>query len=145
MILSRVQTLQQLFIIESICADKIYSSVAALKELERLTSISLNHKSVVPKIVSCNIRSQRKHQKDLVLSPHVKGAEVICLQETWLNENETLGKDFDIEEMNKYSICAGHGKGVTTYWKNDYVFDEEINESQYQMLRICSKIMCKCV
>ena len=87
-ILSRVQTIEQLFIIESICADKIYSSVAALNELERLKSISVNQKPVLPKIVSCNIRSQRKHHMDFVLSSHIKGADVICLQETWLQEKE---------------------------------------------------------
>ena len=47
--------------------------------------------------------------------------------------------EFKIEEMKMHSVSAGHGKGVTTYWKINYTFDKEINQSDYQMMRICSE------
>ena len=39
---SRVQELQQLYILESVPEDKIYSNPAAMKEIERLIQVSMN-------------------------------------------------------------------------------------------------------
>ena len=41
-VLSRVQSLDQLFLIGDACVDKIYPSLAAMEELKRMNSIALN-------------------------------------------------------------------------------------------------------
>ena len=114
--LSRVQSLEQLFILESLPADKIYSSKTALDELERLRSISLNKKNLSNKfLVSCNIRSLKAHFQDISTSPYIENAEVICLQETWLKENFNHVNEFNISGFNSHLNCGGRGKGIVTY------------------------------
>ena len=86
--LSRVQALSQLFIIEKIPKEKIYPSLLALKELERLQSISLNEKEVQPAMItSLNIRSLPKHIVDLSNDYKMNNSKVICIQETWCSQN----------------------------------------------------------
>ena len=56
-ILSRVQAIDQLFLIESACIDKIYASTIALEEVQRMTDAALNLKvHEANSILSCNIR-----------------------------------------------------------------------------------------
>ena len=63
--LSRVQELDQLFILDSVPSEKIYPSTQALEELKRMNDIALNRKTVMEayeeKIISINIRSLRSH------------------------------------------------------------------------------------
>ena len=60
-ILSRVQALSQLFILESVCQEKIYPSYLAIGELEKMYKKSANTRRETDKcIISCNIRSFKK-------------------------------------------------------------------------------------
>ena len=89
-ILSRVQSKEQLYILESLCPEKITSSSLAIEELKRMKRIAINIDRTESKsILSCNIRSLRKNFEDLRLATSFKNAEIICLQETWLEPDVT--------------------------------------------------------
>ena len=88
-ILSRVQSLSQLFIIDDFPIEKIYSSSIAMSEHDRLKLVAINHKQDFDNfIVSCNVRSLRAHFEDLTSSSLIIGAQAICIQETWLLEED---------------------------------------------------------
>ena len=73
--LSRVQALNQLFKLDSVYTNKIYSSVEAMHELQRLKTVALNDEcKFMNSLISCNIRSLRLHFGDISTSSNVKTA-----------------------------------------------------------------------
>jgi len=95
--LSRVQALSQLYIIETVPEHRIYSSPQALEELRRLSSIAMDNESISRGIISCNIRSLTKHYEDIKNYPDIRNADILCLQETWLDSAKDYS--FNIEGM----------------------------------------------
>ena len=81
--LSRVQALKQLFIVETVPENKIYPSPLAVEELERLSSVSINNMEMQLRdstlITSLNIRSLPKHFIDLCNDFKMKHSEMICI------------------------------------------------------------------
>ena len=138
-ILSRVQSLSQLFIVDSLCPSKIYSSAVGLQELERQRSVAMNNEAAHSCIVSCNIRSLSRHINDLSSSSYIKYAEVVCLQETWLKENEDYGNRFEMVGMEHHFVSVGQGKGVATYCRQDFTLNGSIKKQHYQVIRVSSK------
>ena len=114
-ILSRVQALSQLFIVESVCPDKIYSSTLALGELDRMKHANINSMPSNDSIISCNIRSIVSHFEDVVSSSYIKNTNVICLQETWIEPDRISDDNVDIPGMMKKFTSFGKGKGIGTY------------------------------
>ena len=113
-----------------------------MKELERLKSISLNNKTFFKNfIVSCNIRSLNAHFLDLLSSSSIKGAEVICLQETWLNSSIENCSDLEINGYQAHFNSVGNGKGVATYFREDYALIQDIKKPNYQMTMVASKVL----
>ena len=135
--LSRVQALSQLIILDSVCAHKIYANEHALKEHARLTDVAINNRVGDRGIISCNIRSLVKHFKDFTSYPQKELANVICLQETWFDPIKT--NDFEIEGLQKHFNSIGAGKGIATYFSNSYNFVMDITNEKYQITKIKSK------
>ena len=135
--LSRVQALSQLFILEDVCAKKLYASTIAMNELEVMHSLSMNRRHVSWKlIISCNIRSLH-HFKDMISIPNIFKTDVICLQETWL---KGLPKDTDflIEGFQRSFNIGGHGKGIVTFYRGGYDLSEKITRKEYQIAKVAS-------
>ena len=109
-----------------------------MKELDRMKLISSNNKNSKPFLVSCNIRSLPKHYDQLISSPSVYDAEVICLQETWLDSNYDYSADFEMAGMNKYVNSVGHGKGIITYFNQEFYLEKNIRTASYQITKIIS-------
>ena len=133
--LSRVQALSQLFIIEDICRRKIYPSPLAIEELERLKTVSLNNENTPTKyslITSLNIRSLPKHIEDLRNDFKMKQSSIICIQETWCSD-EYNNNNLIIDGFELHLTNHGRGKGIATYYKHDFYFVEEVNEDKFQM------------
>ena len=94
--LSRVCSILQLFILNKLDETKIYPNVQALEELERLDRISRNNNPSlwekvdddVLKIYSLNCRSLSKHYEDIITDPLIMKSDIICLQETWLEDEQ---------------------------------------------------------
>ena len=95
--LSRVQQLDQVYILDSLDETKIRTSPIGLRELLRLKENSINE-NPTPwlktnedsiKVVSLNCAGLKPHFVDIQADEHLLKADVIHLVETSLNENET--------------------------------------------------------
>ena len=136
-ILSRVQSLNQIFILESLCPDKITASKKAVLELERMHRVALNRvSSKKNSIVSCKIRSLNKNIKDLLLSTPIKTAKVICLQETWLQPWTEYINILDKSIWTQRNICIGRGRGITTLYQKEFVCQKEVKNEDFQITMI---------
>ena len=137
---SRVQRLDQLFILNEFPTEKIYPSPAAIEELNHLQNKALNNmedqriNSNI--IISLNIRSLVKHHSALCNDFQMK-AKVIALQETWC----PVGQNPELLQMPGYNlhlVNSGHGKGIATYFSAEFQQVEEVNREHYQMSKITS-------
>ena len=145
-ILSRVEAMDQLYILDSVPTSKFYADHRALGELERLDNISINKQPAIWeqlfqwsfKISSFNIRSLNQHLEDFKADPIFQFSDVICLSETWLTSdiaNESL-------EMIGYTLqlnSVGYGRGLATYYKNQkFTHSEDIKQQSMQLTKLKS-------
>ena len=118
--LSRVCSLQQLFILEKLQPEKIKVCPLVLKEYERMNKVCVNNNPTSwsditvkgIRVSSLNVRSLRKHLEDVRLDNVLQQSDIICLQETWL-EGETL----ELKGYLSYFNSQGRGKGTVVYIK----------------------------
>ena len=139
--LSRVQALNQLFIIEKIPKQKICPSPVAMQELSRLklasnNDIELNIRTFTM-ITSLNIRSLLKHINDLRNDYKMKKSKVICIQETWCSDSYE-NSHLHIDGFNLHLTNHGNGKGIATYFKDCFMLMDEINDDKFQMAKFSS-------
>ena len=121
--LSRVCSLQQLHILQEMDPDKIRVDEKVLKEAKRMFRVSLNNNPgswANPKVeglrvASLNVSSLRKHVEDVRTDPHLRHADILCLQETWLNEDEEEQPHYQLEGYTSFFLSQGRGKGVAVY------------------------------
>ena len=102
--LSRIQTLSQLYIVGSVPEKNIKPWPSALEELERMNSVAINNPDNQDKrykITSLNTCSLRKHISDIKSDYQLIASNVICLQETWLEYNE---ESDNIYQLNNFNI-----------------------------------------
>lgn len=138
--LSRVQALTQLFILEKVPVEKIYPSADAVEELRRLQSVAVNsrEKTVREKTIlaSLNIRSLPQHIKDLARDHKMLASPVIALQETWCDPSQS-NQHLQIPGYILHLTSVGRGKGIATYYRDgDFTVTGERVNSQFQMLRL---------
>merc|ERR1712105_368206 len=103
--LSRCCSLQQLHILQEMDPEKIRVDEKVLKEAKRMSKVGLNNNPgswANPKVeglrvASLNVRSLRKHVEDIKTDPHLKHADILCLQETWLTKEEEEGTRYELE------------------------------------------------
>jgi hypothetical protein len=141
-ILSRVQALSQLFILESVSADKITASRDAMEELNRMERDAINMKQrKETSILSCNIRSMKKNFDNFVSASATKRAKVMCLQETWLDLSASECELWLEEQTGweQYNNSVGKGKGISTLYTDNYQWDKDITRPYYQITKIASE------
>ena len=97
----------------------------------------MNNKPSEKGIMSCNIRSLTKHYEDVKSYPDIKNADIICLQETWLDPEKVYG--YCIKGMKATLNSTGKGKGIATYYTDDYIHQKSVTHPQYQMTLISGK------
>ena len=91
--LSRCQSLDQLFILGEIQNAKLYADQKALQEVQRLEKVSLNNNpsvwnildDSVVKVCFLNVRSIKRKFHWIEFDKHLQKADVIFLSETWLD------------------------------------------------------------
>ena len=144
--LSRICSLQQLYILNEFDETKMYPNQQALKELERLEEISFNQNlsewetvgSGCLKISSLNCRSLKKHYDDISTDDLLLKSDVICLQETWLEDNQ-ITEDLSIPYYNLHLNSHGKGKGIAIYFKKDTLkHEQDITEENMQISKFNS-------
>ena len=92
---SRVQQLDQLYILEELPQEKIYANHTALTEIERLIAVSKNsnptkwlgkNEESTVKICFLNCRSLKNKFHNILKDKSILHGDVIILLETWLEE-----------------------------------------------------------
>ena len=96
--LSRVQELDQVYILNKFDPKKLYPSRKALNELTRMNKISINanpglwgkKEETVVKVVSLNCAGLKPHFPDLKSDDHLLKANIIHLLKTSMNEDDNF-------------------------------------------------------
>ena len=120
--LSRVQQIDQLFIVGSLDEDMFETSEDALKELKRLESISFNknpsswHKEDTGdlKIATLNCAGLLPHFRDIVKDDKLLQGQIVNLIETSLPADADT-TDIAIKGFSGQFINVGNGKGVCSF------------------------------
>ena len=146
--LSRCCSLQQLRILEEMDPEKIRVDEKVLKEAKRMSKVSLNNNPgswANPKVeglrvASLNVRSLRKHVEDIKTDPHLKHADILCLQETWLTVEEEEGTRYELEGYyGSFFLSQGRGKGMAVFTRRGLKPKDvrHHNSTNLQLLKIC--------
>ena len=123
--LSRVCSMQQLHIVDKLDPDKITVNEKVKAEAARMAKVSLNSNpcewmqptEVGLRVCSLNCRSLRKHIDDVKSDPFLLQGQIICLQETWLENREEEQGRYQLEGYEGHFTSVGPGKGVAVYVK----------------------------
>ena len=143
--LSRVQCIDQLYIVDDLNQEKIRASPAALKELQRLQKISFNrnptpwHKrdSNSVKVASVNCFGLLAHLRDIRNDWKLLNADILHLLETSLpTDIETKG--ITIYGYSGTFIKVGNGKGIATFTREILELEDEqkVLKPTLQILKI---------
>ena len=123
---SRVQSLDQLNIVDVMDPSKITVNDKVMAEAARMWKVSANRNptkwmnpaTVGLKVCSLNTRSLRKHIEDIRGDPVLLKSHVLCLQETWLEAGEEADGCFQLEGYQSHFVSEDHGKGLALYVKD---------------------------
>ena len=122
---SRVQSLEQLHIVNSVDPEKITVNDKVIQEALRMQSVSVNRnpcewmnpKTPGLKVCSFNTCSLRKHVEDIRADPVLMQSDVLLVQETWLETCEEEQEQYQLEGYEAHFVSPGRGKGIATYIK----------------------------
>lgn len=144
--LSRVEDIEQIYILDKIVKEKIAPNFKALSEL-KLMNIRCENNNPIPwkqpnedqiKISHLNCMNLLNNQEDISLDTTLMESDILTLSETWLtNENfETFGS-FAVHLNN-----VGPGKGVAIFYKK-HMFQHtlDIKEERMQLTKMRSKTL----
>ena len=124
----------------------MFPSKVALEELKRLEELSMNKNPSEwekedkgsLKLCSLNCRSLRKHHPDITSDDILLKSDIICLQETWLEDGDNY-EDLKIPNYELHLNSNGKGKGLAIYFKKDTLKHEaDIKEENIQMSKFTS-------
>ena len=157
--LSRIQSISQLYILERKKTskyknnydkgDKIPTNIMkpwqdAMDELARLKKMDLAkflwNEPTAFKIVSLNIVSMAKHMGDIQADKDIINADIVLLQETSFasNMNPDAGYDLGPNFMKNFNN-QGKGKGVATYYPDNYRVITQYKKDTFQTTTIQSE------
>ena len=142
--LSRVQEINQLYILESFPDGKIRASAKAVAELEIMNKNAINNNPIswdqtqnsFVKISALNCMNLNNNYEDLVKDKTLLKSSILALSETWLD----IDKSVQIEGYRGHFNSIGPGKGLAIYF-NDERFKPvvDIKEDKLQITKIESK------
>ena len=141
--LSRVQELEQIFILNKFNPDKLYPSKKALGELERMNKISINQnpapwnkeKNKNLKIASLNCAGLKAHFQDIQTDDRLLQADILHLIESSLTKDD-MENDLKLEGFETEFITRGLGKGIATYYKpSKFIPSQTVNSENFQITK----------
>ena len=108
--LSRVQELEQVYILKELPENKIYANMLAKSEIERLLTVSLNRNprkwdDKDPsrlRICFLNCRSIKNKVDNIKADMNLLKSDILILTETWLQEDE---ESVDYQIKVSHSFC----------------------------------------
>ena len=137
--LSRVQSLDQLYILEKLPVDKINPWVHAVAEMERLDLLDEQRKKTYTfKLVSMNTNSLQAHYDDILVDNELVSSNVLCLQESWTKLEDTNLK-YPILERTCHLNSVRRGAGLATYFTPEFSHLKNITSVTYQITAITSE------
>ena len=148
---SRVQSLDQLNIVDVMDPSKITVNDKVMAEAARMWKVSANRNpcrwmspdTAGLRVCSFNTRSLRKHVEDVKSDPVLLKSQILCLQETWLEAGEEEDSCFQLEGYQGYFSSEGRGKGVAVYVKEglDILGIHNFAEPNIQLTKIVMRKM----
>ena len=143
----RPEKLEQLFIVEKMVPDKLYSDKKVRDEYDKMNKRSINanpsdldnKSSKNMKICSLNCARLKPHIQDIQVDSTLKNSDIIHLQETWIEEGFKNMDQFNMVEYNVKHIRVGKGKGITTYYSKKFQHVVEKVSQNYQITKYESK------
>ena len=82
------------------------------------------------RVSSLNARSMRKHYEDIQLDPVLQKSDIICIQETWLEEQESEDDRYLPEGFKGFFCCQGRGKGLAIFVREE-IYSKECTASSF--------------
>ena len=143
--LSRVQQIEQVFILGELDESKLRTSQIALQELHRMKLVSLNTNPTPwlkdqrngVKIATLNCAGLAPHFLDIECDEHLMKADVIHLIETSVEEQDE--PHFSLVGYSSHYISIGNGKGLVTYFKSTVVqYEQEVRQTNMQIVKFTS-------
>ena len=131
--LSRVQCLDQLYILDKLPVEKMIPWPDALVEKDRLDQLD-RERILCPtfSICSLNINSLDAHYEDILVDKIVINSTILCFQETWLSP-EHARDIFPIENKISHFNSVRRGAGIVTYIPEDFKHEKDFTAVTYQM------------
>ena len=132
---SRVQELKQLYILDEIPPNSIRQNPAALEEIERLISVSINKNPTEwddgdyskLRVSFLNCRSIKNKFDNIKLDRSLLKSDLIILTETWLDDEENL-ENYKLPGYNANFNSGGRGKGIATYYNDKLTHKATVKE-----------------
>ena len=146
--LSRVQCLDQVYILNDFDEDVIRADGHALNETDRLKEISWNEDPTLQghftswmkpdkrplKIASMNCASLSRKIQFMKNDDKLLMADVLNLQETWLYPDDRRDLDLPSHRCHHF-VNVGKGKGIASYSK-ELVHAESVKEDNFQVSKL---------
>ena len=140
--LSRVQNIEQIYILNRFNQSKIFTDEDALAEKERLRLQSWNENPgpwMIPdskslKIASVNCARLQPHLPYIKNDDRLLRADVIHLQETWVKPDTTI--DLSIENYEDHFVSVGNGKGIATYHRDPAATFQDHKSDNFQVTKM---------
>ena len=120
--LSRVQSIEQIFIVGELPSEKIYTKKAAEEELKRLEDISINrnpgpwesNEKETLKIATLNCAGFVAHKEDMKMDRKLLNGHVVNLLETSIPSHfDNTGLQFTDKKSEFFNV--GKGKGIASF------------------------------
>ena len=143
--LSRVQELEQVYILKELPENKIYANMLAKSEIERLLTVSLNRNprkwdDKDPsrlRICFLNCRSIKNKVDNIKADMNLLKSDILILTETWLQEDQE-SVDYQIEGYHMKLNNIGRGRGIACYFNNKFTHSKDINSEGFSISKITS-------
>jgi hypothetical protein len=132
---SRVQELEQIYILEELPENKIYASHAALEEIERLIGVSINNNPTdwerendgsKTKVSFLNCRSIKNKFQNIKADRSMLKSDLIILTETWLEEGSNVD-EYHLPDYDSNFNNRGRGRGIASYYNTKFKHADNIN------------------
>jgi exonuclease III len=145
--LSRVQELMQVYILNKFDPKKLYPSQKALRELERMNKISMNENpdpwrkktENTLKIAALNCAGLKPHFEDIKTDDRLLNADLIHLIETSLTKEDDE-EEFILDGYKQSFMKMGQGKGITTYYDQEKIIQiAEVKKEKFQITKFKHK------
>ena len=141
--LSRVQSIQQVFILNKLTPQKIRVSSAGLTELQRLDSISINRNPSVwtrkpngaINILSLNCAGLKPHFDDIKVDGKVLNGDIVHFSETSLTTQD-VAEQYELPGYTALLNSVGNGKGLATYHKGSPNDHQLVKKGNFQITKL---------